>query len=345
MRVLKAAVLMVLLVVVGAWVSPTAMAATLHYHFSDRLFAVGCETASQCMVTAHSAHPVGTRVLVVRNGRVLRVVTPPGTDYGNNTSVSCPSRRGCVAALPLDGGWGVAVATVDGSGRVVTKRVGAPNGVQFNAVSCVTLTLCELAGLSTNGDIAMAFWNGKRRGQVFYATPPPLQGHTFGDGTDLPTVSCSASQCVVALNYALLDNPPQEPYQAFLVHLRRGAIDASEWLSGFAVSSLSCGTNRLCWAIVTDSDGSSGPQLTSIDNGVVGSPDPLTVPATALACWSFTCAMVGNAQITTFVSSAQTAVQAVPTASYFATVTAGPHGVFAAIASARPSGSVLAIFH
>lgn len=337
--------LVVLLVALGACQPSTGAAATLSYHFADRLFAGGCETTSQCVVIGHSTRPAGTRVLVVRNGRVLRGVTPSGTDYGNNTAVSCPSRRGCVAALPLNGGWGVVVTTVDGSGRVLTTRVGAPNGVQFNAISCVTLSSCELAGVSTNGDIAMAHWSGKRRGPVSYAMPPPLQGNAFGEGNDLPTVSCSASQCEVALNYGLLDNPPQEPNQAYLVHLRHGAVDASQWLSGLAVSSLSCGTTRLCWAIVAASDGSSGPQLTPIDNGVVGSPGPLNVPASALACWSFTCAVVGKDQLTIFVSGVQTVVQTVAATSYLYTVTPGPGGVFAAIGSAEPSGSVLAIFH
>jgi hypothetical protein len=153
------------------------------------------------------------------------------------------------------------------------------------------------------------------------------------------------AQCEVALNYALLDNPQQNAHQAFLVHLRHGTIHGAKWASGRAVSSLSCATNHLCWAILTAADGSSNPQLTPLDDGVLGPPGPLDVPARALACWSLTCDVVGSDQITTFVSGDQTTLQTVPTASNVFAAAAGPHGVFAAISGAEHSGSVLAISH
>jgi hypothetical protein len=336
---------MVVLAFFAACLPSTAMAATLHsYHLSGRLFAVGCETVSQCVVTGHSTHPAGTRVLVVRNGRVLRAATPRDTDYGNNTAVSCPSHRGCIAALPPAGGWGVVLAMVDSAGRITTHRVPAPAGVQFNSIACVTLSSCELAGTSVaHGAIAMATWTGEHRGRVLYANPPPPPGHSFGLGNDIPSVSCSASQCEVALNFALLDNPQRNAYQAFLVHLRHGTVDGSQWASGETVSSLSCATNRVCWAIVNPSEGPSGSQLAPIDNGTPGTPRPLDVPANALACWSLTCAVAGNDQITTFASGEQTGAHTVPAASELFAVAAGPHRVFAALGSATPAGSVLAI--
>lgn len=227
-----------LIAVVGACVPSSGIAATLRsYHFSGRLFAVGCETVFRCVVTGHSNHPAGTRVLVVRNGKVLRSVTPTGTDYGNNSSVSCPGRVGCIAALPPAGGWGVVLATVDAGGRITTKRASAPTGVVFNSISCATLASCELVGISANGGIAMATWNGSRRGRLTYAIPPPPPGHTtYGVGNELPTVSCSAFQCEVVLNYAV-DPLLHDAHQAFLVHLRHGRIDRSQWASGVAVSS------------------------------------------------------------------------------------------------------------
>jgi hypothetical protein len=344
-RLLRLFVIVALFALVAVCVSSTAVAASLRsYHYSDSLYAVGCESASQCVVTAHSAHPAGTRVLVIRNGKVLRAVTPKGTDSGNNTAVSCPSRRGCVAALPTADGRGLVVATVDGDGGIITKRVGAPIGVQFNSVSCVTLTACELAGAG-NVALAIAPWNGKRRGPISYVNPPP-PGHTYGEGNRLPTISCSASQCEAVFDYAT-DPLLHDTYEAFLVHLRHGKIDRSGWASGVAVSSLSCGTSRFCWALVTTSDGSSGPQLAQIDDGVLGTPGPLSVPAVGLACWSFTCAVVGDNQITTFISGHQTTVQTVSRALALEVAGAGPRGVFAGVGSAEPSGygSVLAISH
>ena len=126
------------------------------------------------------------------------------------------------------------------------------------------------------------------------------------------------------------------------------ATGASIGLSGppaWRSPPLSCGTNRLCWAIVTAPDGSSAPQLTTIDNGVPQTPGPLDVPGVSLACRSFTCAVVGDDHITIFVSGKQTAVQTVPTASFLSAAAAGPRGMFATVGSAKPNGSVLAISH
>ena len=330
---------------VGVCGSADAQAAVLRsYHYADVLYAVGCESASQCVVTAHSARPVGTRVLVIRSGKVLRALTPNGTGYGDNTSVSCPSRRGCVAALPTADDRGVVIATVDSAGRITTKRIGAPIGVAFNSVSCVTPTACELAGTASVG-LALAPWNGQRRGPISYVNPP-APGHTYGEGNRLPSVSCSASQCEAVFDYAT-DPLLHDAYEAFLVHLRHGRIDRSGWAPGVAVSSLSCGTNHSCWALATNPDGSSGPELARIEDGVLDAPSPLSVPGLSLACWSFTCAVVGGNQISTLISGHQSTVQTVTRANQLEVATSGPGGLFASVGAAEPPGhgSVLAISH
>jgi hypothetical protein len=162
------------------------------HHVSGSEIQVSCLTATRCVAVGTSGlhgnvdtltSGAQTHSTVVRSSEVLE-------------SVSCPTRSGCWAVGPQTGGANLLLVRINSSGRVAKAiKVKAPTGDVLGALSCVSMTSCELAGVSfftSPQGIAVGSWNGRRLTSVH-----TVRGPRGASSTSIESISCWRSHCAV----------------------------------------------------------------------------------------------------------------------------------------------------
>ena len=174
----------------------TAQAATpVSHHLSTTEDDISCLKASLCVAVGESSSK-GT-------GRGNVVTLSNGAQSGRQAiensaeqlySVSCPSSAGCWAVGPQTSGANLVFVKISSGGRAVKAvRVKEPAGDQLGRISCVSMTSCQLAGLSFFSSptaIEMAVWNGKKLTSLHKVSTPRKSSDT-----SIQRISCWHSDC------------------------------------------------------------------------------------------------------------------------------------------------------
>jgi hypothetical protein len=178
-------------------------------------------------------------------------------------SVSC-RKKGCWAIGYPRRGAGAYLVKISAAGRPVAERTLAlPTGTVLGAISCASMTSCEIAGTINRirpAAIEIGTWNGTRL-HLYRIT---VIGSTQ---VSMPGVSCSHSNCEAAGNARLGSAEP--PVVQGLILTIAGGRPGTLHTSDYGLDHISCVSATTCYA-------TGGDALYTVTGGVTADPQPIT---------------------------------------------------------------------
>jgi hypothetical protein len=251
--------------------------AVTHHSLSGHETSVSCLTASRCVAAgSRGSHGV---VVTLAGGAQSHVAVLSGSSVVY--SVSCPSTSGCWAIGHPVRGAGAYLVKISSAGRPAAWRtVPVPTGTTLGAISCASMTSCQVAGADNQlrpAAVEIGTWNGTRlhlyRVRVTGSTEVSMAG-----------ISCWHSDCE-AVGSARLGSAGTD----MIVTTKGGKPSTLNIDSGYALSSISCISATRCYA-------AGAAVLVTVTEGVPA--DPQVVAGgwngNAIECTSGGCEAAGG---------------------------------------------------
>ena len=226
----------------------------------------GHERAVSCLIDGSRCVAVGERgghgaVVTLRsNGRQIHAAVLRGSSVID--SVSC-RKQGCWAIGYPKRGAGAYLVKISSAGLPVAERTLAlPTGTALDAISCASMTSCEIAGTDNRirpAAIEIGTWNGTRL-HLYRVT---VTGSTQ---VSMPGISCWHSDCE-AVGHARLGSAEPPVVQGLILTIaggKPGTLHTSDYLG-----SISCVSATTCYA-------AGGITLYTVTGGVAADPQPIT---------------------------------------------------------------------
>lgn len=320
-------------------------------HVRDAVDVIGCMTSRVCVAGGATARGQGVVVPVIngRPGRPYRIRQTFGT-----FSISCPSRRGCIA-LGMSGGpilsTGVYLTLIDSSGHVRrTEFVPGTFNEELSQIACSSLTSCELAGINIPATpqaqrrhrpvwLEVGHWNGHRVRLHRMVQP----GRNSDSAFDVQQISCRGASCdIVGYSQKLATGTDF----GFVLHLRHGRFRGLHTIRHSQIFGVSCLTSSLCYATETTAGGQG--YVVTLRDSAVKTRQAVGGKAVAIDCRRSSCVEAGAIDVPGgsygMIATGRTYSNAdvVAYASSFSEVALTSGGSFAAVGPANPSGGEIA---
>jgi len=322
-----------------------AAAKVKNYKLSGLQFYLSCMTATRCVAIGDSGSGHGT-VLPISNGKQghLTTVTASLGLY----AISCPSSAGCWA-IGTDAGRAPLLLKISPTGLVAqTITPSVPPHVVLDAISCVSMTVCGVAGSyqvrpSTPGSIEIGSWNGTKLSLHRVANPKGTQ-------TAIYKISCYRSYCE-AVGYA---NSGTSAVSGLVLTTSGGKPGKVRLTKNDAFDAVSCVSTSRCYADGNRRGG--GGVIVTVTKGVASHPQTTgSTDLFGIACHGTFCTASGEVQPpkgSRFVGALITVssgkikgseLRVRASAGFNDVATRGSGKGFAAIGPAPKSGSVLTV--
>jgi hypothetical protein len=271
-------------VVALAGAGPAQAAAITNRRLAGMDSLVGCLSATRCVVAGQSASGHG-EIIPVEGGVPGRGTVVRSTLQFD--AISCPSRAGCWALGVTNDNAKPVLVLVSAAGRVARVVTLSPRGAPtLTAISCVSLTDCEVAGGAGSGGppfpIEVGSWNGSRLRVQTVATP------ANSTQTLIAQISCHGSLCL-AVGYAEYGS---EVELGAVLSISRGHPGKAHTTPQSQLVSVSCVSDSTCYAVGADTDGAG--VLVTIRNGKVSAPRATAADPAGIACVGSRCAVAGQ---------------------------------------------------
>jgi hypothetical protein len=246
--------------------------------------AIGCLTAHRCMAVGYRGGSAPSQVVLVVAGRQVRVSTVRSSS--NLFAVSCPNRFGCWAlGAPRIGRRNYVLVKISPAGTVRSvTRVRVQGGASLAAISCTTMTSCELFGTTlTPGYLNNWYffaWSGKKLSQ------PYIDGVGYTGSYDAAGgISCRQAACVAVGTW--IGAGSGRPTRDAIITTRNGVPGGIATPPGRGFSGVSCMSSSICYA--TTNDG----LVVTLNDGVPGSMQNLPFGGSSIECAGAICWAAG----------------------------------------------------